>query len=339
MIKILIFGAGEGGRKATEMLNHENVEVLAYVDNDLSKLGHKINEMYIINPNMINNYKYDYILIASMYYDEIYNQLIRLGVEDNKIIKVRLFNSKNSKELMKELFNRNLEYSNIFIKDVLHRVIDRYFICDMDNFDSNRNLEFHKFEDCVIGGVDYVRVSTVELISREIQENAIEGSVAELGVYRGDFTRVLSAYFNNKKLYLFDTFEGFDQKDITIEHRQNYSKATVGRHNDTCIDLVVGKINHGRDVVIKKGYFPDTTDGLEDEIFSFVSIDVDLYKPTYDGLHFFYNRLSKGGYIMIHDYNHRTFTGVKKAVKQFCLEMGITCIPLTDYYGSAIIVK
>ena len=40
--------------------------------------------------------------------------------------------------------------------------------------------------------------------------------------------------------------------------------------------------------IIKEGYFPETTIGIE-EIFSFVSIDVDLYEPMYAGLQFFYN--------------------------------------------------
>ena len=37
--------------------------------------------------------------------------------------------------------------------------------------------------------------------------------------------------------------------------------------------------------------------------FCFVSIDTDLYKPTYVGLSEFYPKLVKGGVIIIHDYN------------------------------------
>lgn len=37
MKKILIFGASEGGRKVTKMLRKDNVEILAYVDNDRKK--------------------------------------------------------------------------------------------------------------------------------------------------------------------------------------------------------------------------------------------------------------------------------------------------------------
>lgn len=44
--------------------------------------------------------------------------------------------------------------------------------------------------------------------------NSIEGSVAEAGVYQGNFSAVINKCFPTRKLYLFDTFEGFDSKEI-----------------------------------------------------------------------------------------------------------------------------
>lgn len=55
-------------------------------------------------------------------------------------------------------------------------------------------------------------------------------------------------------------------------------------------------------------------------MFVFVSIDVDLYTPTYEGLRYFYSRIVKGGYIFIRDYNNFAYRGVKSAVKVFCEE-------------------
>ena len=39
-----------------------------------------------------------------------------------------------------------------------------------------------------------------------------------------------------------------------------------------------------------------------DEKFAFVSLDLDLYKPTFEGLRFFYPKMIKGGCVLIHDY-------------------------------------
>jgi O-methyltransferase len=91
--------------------------------------------------------------------------------------------------------------------------------------------------------------------------------------------------------------------------------------------------------IIKKGYFPETAHEFEDT-FAFVSIDVDLYEPIYNGLAYFYPRLERGGYIFIHDYNDgQKYIGVKEAVKKYCSENNIAYFPLSDNQGSAIIMK
>ena len=57
--------------------------------------------------------------------------------------------------------------------------------------------------------MDYVRISLLELVSYEIRDRKILGSVAEVGVYKGDFAKYINYFFPDRKLYLFDTFEGF----------------------------------------------------------------------------------------------------------------------------------
>lgn len=73
--------------------------------------------------------------------------------------------------------------------------------------------------------------------------------------------------------------------------------------------------------------------------FAFVSIDADLYKPIYEGLKYFYPRLSPGGYIFVHDYNTHIFHGAKQAVRDFCNESRVSFFPLSDHAGSAVIGK
>ena len=92
--------------------------------------------------------------------------------------------------------------------------------------------------------------------------------------------------------------------------------------------------------MIKQGRFPDTTTGCESERFCFVSLDADLYGPTYAGLHWFYPRLASGGYILANDYNTDFYTGVRVAVdkhRQGC--PSITIIPIPDMCGSGVIAK
>lgn len=52
------------------------------------------------------------------------------------------------------------------------------------------------------------REATLELISREINCYGVEENAAELGVYQGGFAKMINHFLPDKKLYLFDTFEG-----------------------------------------------------------------------------------------------------------------------------------
>jgi len=185
---------------------------------------------------------------------------------------------------------------------------------------------------------DYIRVSSLELVAYEIYKNNIKGSVAELGVFRGDFAQFINIAFPDRKLYLFDTFEGFKEKDMEIEKKGNYAKI-IEDFSDTTIEQVLDKMKIKKNCIIRKGYFPETAHGVEDT-FAFVSIDVDLYEPIYNGLTYFYPRLERGGYIFVHDYNDDIkYSGVKEAVKRYCFENSITYFPLSDNQGSVIIMK
>lgn len=91
-------------------------------------------------------------------------------------------------------------------------------------------------------------------------------------------------------------------------------------------------------VIIKKGYFPETTTDIEDS-FCFVNLDVDIYESTKCGLTYFYPRMEKGGIIMIHDYNNYDTPGVKKAIDEFALKNDVNIVMVSDDLGSAIITK
>jgi O-methyltransferase len=185
--------------------------------------------------------------------------------------------------------------------------------------------------------LDYIRLSTLELVSKEINYSGKKGAVAELGVYKGKFARYINGYFPDRKFYLFDTFKGFDETDIKTEKINNFSEGNQDFSN-TSVQKVLEIMPHPQQCVVKEGYFPQTTEGIDEE-FVFVSIDTDLYDPIYNGLVYFYPRLIKGGYIFVQDYNNDGYTGAKKAVQQFCKENQISFTPLPDNCGTAIIVK
>lgn len=184
-----------------------------------------------------------------------------------------------------------------------------------------------------------LRAATFRRLADRVSANGIEGALAELGTYRGDFAWQLNEHFPERRLYLFDTFDGFDERDIRVEREVSSSRAAAHDFSDTRARDVLARMPYEDQVVIRKGFFPETAQGLE-ERFALVSIDVDLYAPTLAGLEYFYPRLVRGGAILLHDYNSLQFDGVRKAVEEYERRNGmLPLIPLSDLHGTAVITR
>lgn len=186
---------------------------------------------------------------------------------------------------------------------------------------------------------EYIRASSLELIAREINERDIPGAVAEIGVFRGEFARLINIAFPERRLYLFDTFNGFPEADMKVDIQKHYATPDRQVFSDTSIHLVLSRMKFRDNCIVKQGVFPESAADCIEERFAFASIDADLYNPIYEGLKFFYPRLSVGGYIFVHDYNNCQYRGAKQAVRHFCSEQGISFFPLSDSSGSAVISK
>lgn len=105
------------------------------------------------------------------------------------------------------------------------------------------------------------RVRWLRDYARHVYANNIQGNVAECDVYKGNFAHYISKYFYDRRLYLFDTFEGFRDEDINIEAAfkndafDNSPFATEKGHFMGAIPEVVRRcMPHPENCVIKKGY-------------------------------------------------------------------------------------
>jgi O-methyltransferase len=183
----------------------------------------------------------------------------------------------------------------------------------------------------------YIRYATFELLAHEIRARNVPGACAELGVYKGDFAKVINMAFPERRFYLFDTFEGFHRADLEVEAARAL-QTKLNDFSDTGAAAVLARMAHPDKVVVRKGLFPTTAVGLEDT-FCFVSLDADLYAPIHSGLEYFWPRLAPGGYIMIHDYNNSAYPGVRQAVLEFCRPAAIPFVPIPDGFGSVVLGK
>jgi O-methyltransferase len=176
---------------------------------------------------------------------------------------------------------------------------------------------------------DPIRYGTACLALDQISADRIPGAMAECGVHKGTFSKFLHERIPEKKLYLFDTFQGFDRRDSDTESDL--------RFRDTSVEDVLSYIGSRENIIVRKGYFPETAAGLETERFSFVMIDFDKYEPTFAALRFFYPRMEKGGYIFVHDYNSpESNWACKRAVDGFLEGRSEKSIAVPDAGGSIV---
>ena len=321
-MRILLFGAGSGLSDFLSLVPNE-IEIIGVADNDVAKQKTKVLGHTVYAPDSIAQLGFDFVVVTARTGDAIRNQLVNLGVDRKRIL---LFYSSFDPGLRKTI-NQDMDTLNQHLGLGLHPLS----LCTMQLWPESKSDESTSQDD-------FCRIMSVQLAAQRIIERNVAGAIAELGVYRGELAAILNRLFPGRTLYLFDTFEGFSDNDLSDGQEQRHSKAAAGDFKDTSLEMVLSRMADPKRVVFRKGYFPSTTAGLE-EIFAFVSLDVDLYKPTLAGLNYFYPRLAKGGSIFIHDYNNRRYQGVRSAVEEFLEVTGAPLVQLPDFAGSAVLPK
>jgi O-methyltransferase len=163
----------------------------------------------------------------------------------------------------------------------------------------------------------------------------ISGDVWECGVYKGGTAAMIAAILRDleskKKLFLFDTFEGMPETD----KERDWHKA--GDFKDTSVESVERYVGADESCIVRKGFIPDTFQGLESSRIAFAHIDVDIYRSIRDCLGFIWPRLTLGGFIVFDDYGLPTCPGARAAVDEFFADED--CVPLCLSTGQAVVFK
>lgn len=104
------------------------------------------------------------------------------------------------------------------------------------------------------------KVEALRLWAEYADSIKLQGSVAEAGVRDGEFARYINKYFPLKKLYLFDTFEGFHNEqvknnmiaeDIMFQVNMDYREY----HQEARGGICTYPMPNSENIVIKKGFF------------------------------------------------------------------------------------
>lgn len=177
----------------------------------------------------------------------------------------------------------------------------------------------------------YALYKSVEYIIK----NSIPGDFVECGVWRGG-SAMLIAYTllelnaENRKIYLYDTFEGMTEPteyDYKVAHNQTFAFDKWNReqkkdYNKWCYASLSEVKGHmaltkypKHNVVFVKGSIEKTIPGAIPQQISVLRLDTDWYESTKHELIHLYPLLSKNGVLIIDDYG--CWAGSKKAVDEY----------------------
>lgn len=356
-MKVYIWGIGRCTEAYLSKGELQDEQIIGYIQSERSQNTYRNKKVY--EPHEIEKNIYDYILVL------IYSDT-RAVIETCKKLKLPLdrivvfdayewFDGTTGRKIPEKLCHKifhNPPYeklNKLFPRlaeeiDVREREVLQYIVTlknagdfiDGDNFLEDAAFSAYPYK------CDYLRFRTFELMADRIIEENVQGEVAELGVFQGIFARLINKKFKDRKLYLFDTFDSFDYEEFCREVEMgNCPEGFYEAFKSTSETQVLKRMPFPNQCVVCKGFFPNTTEKLEELRFAFVSIDVDFKKSIYEGLKYFYPRMNVGGAIFVHDYHNYILQGVKQGIEKYESELGycLKALPLADEGGTLVIIK
>lgn len=188
---------------------------------------------------------------------------------------------------------------------------------------------------------DVNRIWLLGQLAGRIAADGVPGAVAEFGVYKGKTAKVLRLLCAERELYLFDTFGGFDDRDLAGDGADAAGRAALdGAFKDTSEAAVRAYVGESASTHYMAGWFPDSADGLADDLrFALVHVDCDLEQPARAALEWFWPRLSPGGAMIFHDHGSGHWPGIALALDGFFAGTPWAPVPMPDLSGSAVVRK
>lgn len=153
----------------------------------------------------------------------------------------------------------------------------------------------------------------------------LPGDVIECGIFRGA-TSILMAKLmdirrSDKKLFLFDSFQGLPEPDRQVDASLRFQKGAWAASRSE-VEALLARYKVLQRCVVHEGWFSETLPMLKaDQQFCFAYIDADLYASTVDCLKHVWKRMSPNSVAVFDDYHHPS-GGVRKALEEWASESG-----------------
>lgn len=198
------------------------------------------------------------------------------------------------------------------------------------NYDANLREHGWDWPSHAFTMVGVKRLRNVRMLLESVIGSKVPGDFVETGVWRGGASIMARAVFdiygvNDRLVVLCDSFEGLPKPDASQYPADKGS--TFHEYPDLAVSMEVVKANFQKfnlldeQVVFLKGWFRDTMSQIPSENVAVLRLDGDMYESTMSPLNSLYDRIPKGGWIIVDDYH--VVPSAKQAVHDFLDSRGI----------------
>jgi O-methyltransferase len=167
----------------------------------------------------------------------------------------------------------------------------------------------------------------------------LEGDFVECGVNTGAYSRAVIEYIDfvksDKTFYLLDTFEGLEPSLITEEEKKAGIEKYLS-HYENVYEKVKLTFKDFK-VKIIKGIVPFSLSECDASKICYLSIDMNTMEPEIAAANYFWDKIVKGGVVILDDYGFPMHINQKLAFDAFAKERGQSILSLPT--GQGIIIK
>lgn len=174
------------------------------------------------------------------------------------------------------------------------------------------------------------RLDNLHFCVEDLLARKVPGDLMETGVWRGGAAILMRAILKangvtDRRVWCADSFEGLPPPDAAKYPAD--ANLAFNQFKELAVSLEEVQNNFRRynllddQVKFLKGWFRDTLPGAPVERLALLRLDGDLYESTMDALTALYPKVSRGGYVIVDDYND--IPACRQAVHDYWQRHGI----------------
>ncbi len=178
--------------------------------------------------------------------------------------------------------------------------------------------------------LDHPRLFNLYKISKQLKKS--KGDIIDIGCMKGGVGLLLSLNDRNSKTYLFDTFDGFLDKD-------DFHKGEVFKYDGIKQITQFIKKNNLKKTFVYKKFFPTNLGKIKFKKIKLCHIDVNTYQSTKKCYEFVKNKIVKNGCIVFDDYGIYGLEKITNLVNKIYKKDNKKFTFINNYFGQCVLIK